>query len=231
MTDEAPTAPETPEAIAAASAQYVLATAPIGAKAFDTVARVTAGQAAALYSAGFRVAFRYAVSITVGELADLTGAGHLVSFVMYSPPEGYTPHAADAVSAASRACAALHALGVPSGIVVWIDAEGMGGTPDERIAYINAAADTIIGAGFIPGLYVGAGVGLTSGELFGLHVHRYWKSLSRVVDRNGQLAEPACGWCCVQGFPPNVTVEGVQVDCDEVFEDYAHRTVECCAAA
>lgn len=229
MTDDVPTDPETPAALAAA-ARYFARPAPIGARAFDTVATVSHDSAVALVEHGFEVAIRYATSVTASELEGLTSAGLMVAFVLYSGEPGYQPSALDGASRAQAGVARLRALDVPAGVTVFVDAEQMGGTPTGRLDEVNAAADVIHAAGYIPGAYIGAGVGLTSPELFGLRVRLYWKSMSRVIDRNGQLAEPMCGWACVQAFPPNVTIAGVQIDCNEIFEDYAHRTVMCCAA-
>jgi len=94
--------------------------------------------------------------------------------------------------------------------------------PANLIAQINAWATNIAVARFQPGLYVGANALLTSAELYALQVVRYWKGMSRLVDRNGNIAEPSCGWCLSQ-FYKTVTLAGTQVDVDAIGYDYQDR--------
>jgi hypothetical protein len=73
-------------------------------------------------------------------------------------------------------------IGFPEGVNVWLDLEGAKtSTPHETmIAYCNAWFAEVEGAGFVPGVYVGAGVILTGNELFWrLTTKHYWKSGSR----------------------------------------------------
>ena len=117
-------------------------------------------------------------------------------------------------------------LRIPQNVTVWLDLEGVPVTtmPPELAAKINAWAHAVQGAGFVAGLYVGAGCSLTSEELYALAVTRYWKGASRIVDRNGELAEPKCGWCMVQLQPCNTNRNGVLVDLDVAQEDYFGRS-------
>jgi hypothetical protein len=87
---------------------------------------------------------------------------------------------------------------------------------------INAWADAVSGAGWMPGLYVGAPQPLSSDELFALRVVRYWHGQGRCVDRSGLLAEPTCGWVMSQMYPSAVR-GGVLVDVNVIGQDYRGR--------
>ena len=198
----------------------------------DTISHITAPEAVALKADGFDGIFLYAETATQADIDNALGAGLLVAFVMYSPTPGYQPSATLGAEMATSACAHLKTLNVPAGVSLFVDLESMGGAPADKIAHANAAADVIAAQGFLPGAYIGAGVGLTSMELYRLHVVRYWKSGSMVLDRNGQYAEPGCGWCVVQGMPFNQQVPGgPEVDVDAVWQDYRGRTIKALCAA
>lgn len=122
-------------------------------------------------------------------------------------------------------------LGLPTGTTVWLDMEGMSvlrTPPPELSAQINRWATDVAKAGFTPGLYVGAPQPFTSEELYALKVTRYWKAGSRILDRNGRLAEPGCGWCMYQllpqcFWPAREALGATFVDVDFVQEDYRGR--------
>lgn len=199
----------------------------------DTVAHISATEAHALRADGFDGIFLYAEQVTQADIDNALGAGLQVAFVMFSPTPGYQPSAQLGAQMATSACAHLKSLSVPAGVSLFIDLESMGGVAADKIAHANAAADVIAAQGFLPGAYVGAGVGLTSVELYALRVVRYWKSGSKVLDRNGQYAEPGCGWCVVQGMPFNQQIPngGPLVDIDAVWQDYRGRTIKALCAA
>jgi hypothetical protein len=122
---------------------------------------------------------------------------------------------------------AVLALGLPPGVTVWLDLEGLSAFhADSKTleAKINAWADAMTQAGYQPGLYVGSPQPFTSDELFALHTVRYWKGQGSTRDRFGDLAEPRCGWCMHQAFPQTVWEnKGVLVDIDLVEQDYFKR--------
>ncbi len=125
----------------------------------------------------------------------------------------------------AAAVAQCKALGLPAGKTAWLDVEGQAAfatPPSELIAKINAWADIVAAAGYMPGLYVGVPQPLTSDELFKLHVVRYWRGQGSVRDRFNGLAEPGCGWCVTQMYPSHVRA-GVLVDVDAVGQDYRGR--------
>jgi hypothetical protein len=212
---------------------YTTATPRPGSSWADTIAHITAAEAATLVADHFTGVFLYAETATQDDVDNALEAGLLVAFVMYSPSPGYQPSATLGTQMATAACAALKKLLIPATISLFIDLESMGGVAADKIAHANAAADAIMSEGFTPGGYIGSGVLLTSAQLYALHVVRYWKSGSRVEDATGALAEPACGWCAIQGIPFNYQVPGggPEVDVDTVWQDYRGRSVIACKAA
>ena len=95
------------------------------------------------------------------------------------------------------------------GVNVWLDLEGAKtSTPHETmIAHCNAWFAEVEGAGFVPGVYVGARAILTGNELFWrLTTKHYWKSGSRVPDI------PHRGYQLIQTIIRNDKIDGVAID-------------------
>lgn len=113
-------------------------------------------------------------------------------------------------------------LGLPLETTVWLDLEGCPPEPANIIAYVKAWTDVVARANYMPGLYVGAGAQLTGKELYSLPVVRYWESLSKETDRNGQIAEPNCGWCMAQLYP-SVQLGNFLVDYNFIQKDFRGR--------
>jgi hypothetical protein len=189
-----------------------------GTKGCDTVANISLTEAQNLYTAGMRFVVRYVVSVTKNELAEILQSGLAVSFVSYA--NSFDP---------SDEIAALQRLGIPKGVVIWLDVEDVNDDPITLQQRINTWAHALEAAGFIPGMYVGAKALLDSLELFKLAVKRYWHSCSRVLDRGGREAGPVCGWCMYQ-CTCEVERAGVEIDIDFVYEDYQGRGVPMVAA-
>jgi hypothetical protein len=169
----------------------------------DTVLAATI--AAGLRAAGAAFALRYLGSLTPGELQAILETGMLVGVVTY----------ADEWEGASTV-ADLRALGVPAGVTVWLDVEGLGPgvTADEATAKINAWSETVVAAGYLAGLYVGDSQPLDAAQLYAMAPTAYWRSASLVV-------EPECGYQLVQS--PTTTLAGVSVDVDYVMPDRRGR--------
>jgi hypothetical protein len=186
---------------------------PVGSRLTDSVTLVTAATAGKFKASGIDGCFQYLGTVTAQGVADITGAGL-----------GFMPGTYAAAFNGPAAVAECQSLGLTPGCTVWLDVEGIGPTvtiPSLK-QQINDWAAAISGAGFQPGMYVGSNAQLTSLELYQLDVVRYWHSLSRILDRNGMLAEPACGFCVHQLYP-TVTRCGVSVDLDFVQQDYQGR--------
>jgi hypothetical protein len=173
-------------------------------------------QAQGLRDSGYDFFVGYLGAMNPARLAMVLAAG--MAFMPVTFGGEYEDGADDEV-------AQLKSLGIPAGVSVWLDLEGMKAFKDDPIrliAKINAWADKIAAGGWMPCLYVGAPQPLTSAELHSLHVVRYWKGQGRCVDRTGHLAEPTNGWCMTQMWP-SITVEGVLIDANMIGQDYRTR--------
>ena len=190
----------------------------IGARGTDSVQSLTWSSAAALKAAGIDYVVRYLGSITHQELEAILGAG--LGFMPVTFADNFDG------AATVRAC---NVLQLPPGTTVWLDLENSQESPENQIQLINAWADAVKAAGWEPGLYIGSPQQLTGPELTALHVVRYWKAPSRVVDRHGTLTEPAPGYCMLQLWP-SVMWAGVWVDVDVVQQDYLGRVPTWCVA-
>jgi hypothetical protein len=177
----------------------------------------TAEQARALKASGVDALAGYLGAMTPARLASVLDAE--LAYIPVTFAGEYNDGANDEI-------AQLHALGIPAGATVFLDLEGLAAFKSDPlllIAKVNAWADAISAAGYMPGLYAGVPQPLTSGELYALRVQRYWRGQGSVRDRSNALAEPAgCGWCMTQMFP-SVTRGGVLVDCNMVGQDYKGR--------
>jgi len=80
------------------------------------------------------------------------------------------------------------------------------------IDYCEAWYQAVSVAGYIPGLYVGAGALLTSQQLYNLPFQHYWRSQSRVPDI------PNRGYQVIQ-LGPSIRVNGVWIDLDVALND------------
>jgi hypothetical protein len=110
---------------------------------------------------------------------------------------GWVPTAALGAEYGANAARFTRALGVPAGVGVWCDLEGVrAGTPAADVAaYVNAWHDAVAAAGYVAGLYVGWAPGLSAAQLYrALTVTRYWGAYN--VNRD-QEPLPR-GWCLQQ---------------------------------
>ena len=206
-------------------------TAFVGARAVDSLPFSMGGseaQACALARTGVDCMIGYLGYMTPERLRMVLRQG--LAFMPVTTAGEYEDGAADE-------CAQLRALGIPKGVTVWLDLEGMKAyktSPPDLIAKINAWADAITAGGWMPGLYVGAPQPLTSRELYQLRVVRYWWGLGKPVDRNAALVYPDCGWCMIQqwhgggseGRPPGGMFwrdSGVFVDTNGIQRDHKNR--------
>ncbi len=199
--------------------------APSRARGFDTDAPLTAETAAAFVARGFQFAMRYlardaAESAAPGDLSAaeatlILQAGLALMPVQHVAAAGWVPDAELGSQYGAHAAANARAVGFPDGVSVWLDLEGIrdGTAADEVVAYCNAWYDTVAGAGFLPGLYVGAGAVLDGTALYErLRFQRYWQSGSRVPD----VAQR--GYCMVQSTRSQA-LDGVTCDVDFILAD------------
>lgn len=200
------------------------ATSSVGALGVDTIATITSAQAHSLESSGFSFVVRYLGGLTAVELSEILGEGLAVMPVTYSRGGGWIPSGALGQTDGTTTVSQLYALKFPVGVTVWCDLEGMAGTVADTIAYAEAWGALVQAAGYIPGVYVGAGVPLTSAELYALeNIHAYWHSCSEVPE------VATCGYQMIQLTPPNiifhksVTVDPLEVDIDVIQQDRLGR--------
>lgn len=184
----------------------------VGARGTDSLTLLNATSAQALHNSGMDFCLQYLGSVKEQGLADILASGLAFMPVTYA-------NRFDGKQTVTQ----LKALNMPEECTVWLDVEDVA-TMEPMVLQgrIDTWAQDIINAKYQPGLYVGAGCPLTSVELYRLKVVRYWHSLSKVIDRNGQLAEPSCGYCMKQLFP-SISWAGVWVDVNAVYEDYRNR--------
>jgi hypothetical protein len=105
--------------------------------------------------------------------------------VQHVAAEGWSPSQALGQEYGGNAAANAQSVGLPAGVNVWLDLEGVAASaaPADIAAYCNAWYDVVSGAGYVPGVYVGANAGLSGDDLFfKLKMSHYWKSGSNVPD-------------------------------------------------
>lgn len=200
----------------------VAAAAP-GAQGFDTDTEIPSGTAIALRKAGFDFAIRYLSRGTGQQTGDLSNveagailnAGLALMAVQHCARPGWLPSAVLGDGYGQAAVMNAAAVGLPRGLTLWLDLEGVApyATSSEAIAYCNAWAAQVASAGFVPGLYVGAQQPLSSDELYWrLRIKHYWRSASKVPEVSLR------GYQLVQAVAPS-PIDGITLDCDVTVAD------------
>ena len=168
--------------------------APDGVRGFDTTESVTRNTAVAFRRAGYRFCVRYvrrdkphASALKVNEAKSLVSAGIGVVIVQYVESEtAWSASGAKGTRNGRVAASECELLGVPWGVTVWCDLEGVApGTPSQRVIdYCNAWHSAVSGAGYVPGVYVGYRAGLTPSGLYrSLKFTHYWGAYNLNVDQ------------------------------------------------
>ena len=169
----------------------------------DTLATLTSPDFVKLAAARMVWRAGYIEKTTVAELSAQLAAG--IAFLPVTYALDF-----DSTSQIAR----LKALGIPRGVTVFLDVEGVGLSPATLIVKINAWAAAMVAAGYEAGLYVGAGIPLSDVQIYALAVTRYWHSVSRVPD-------PSVRGCCIRQLrPDDVSPTGADVDVDVTEPDY-----------
>ncbi|MDP9201582.1 MAG: DUF1906 domain-containing protein [Gemmatimonadota bacterium] len=160
-------------------------TAPDGVRGFDTAGSVTPSAATASRRHGYRFCVRYvrrdkphASALSVKEAKNLLVAGIGLMLVQYVESDtAWIPTAAKGTRNGSVAASEAEKLGVPWGVTVWCDLEGVKpGTPAQKVIdYCNHWHAAVSSAGYVPGVYVGYRAGLSPTQLYGaLRFTHYW---------------------------------------------------------
>jgi hypothetical protein len=154
-------------------------------RGFDCNQHVTRAIADAAVAKGYQFCVRYVRRATAHdydlnktEVADILASGLGLMLVQHYSGEGWRPSAA--LGSQYGYVAALEAAAlVPRGTMIWCDLEGVArGVPaDVIVAYLKNWYNAVAAAGFVPGLYVGYGCGLTNEELYlRLPFTHYWRA-------------------------------------------------------
>jgi hypothetical protein len=213
----------------------VVKAAPVGMKGVDTIRTMTSAILTSWKAAGVQFVGRYLGSLVSSEVALILSFGMAVTPIIYAHKEGWHPTIQLAQTDGAGAVTNAKAAEILPGATIWIDIEGISvqATTVDIIDYVNTVANILTKAGFIAGLYVGAGFPLNGTQLYKLLVvTRYWKSQSKLlIDSTNQLvAEPDCGWVMYQMYPEQV-LDGEQVDYNMTQNDYQNRSVMMMQAA
>jgi hypothetical protein len=201
----------------------IVSAAARGAQGFDTDTALTPSSAGALTTTGFRFAVRYLSraipqapgDLSVEEARTILGSGLALMAVQHCQRPGWLPSQALGEQYGATAEFNAQAIGLPPGVTLWLDLEGIApyASAAETIAYVNAWTSQVAGAGYQAGLYVGANQPLNGDELYWrLKVTRYWRSASTVPDI------PYRGYCMAQALAPS-PIDGISVDRNVVMAD------------
>ncbi len=134
--------------------------APAGVHGFDCNTVLTPATAAALRNAGFMFCIRYLSRGAIPSTGDLTtaeadlilDAGLSLMAVQHVANPGWLPTAALGASGGAHAAGHAHAIGIPAGVNIWLDLEGVAhAAPAENVIdYCNAWFEEVETAGLKP---------------------------------------------------------------------------------
>ena len=143
---------------------------------------------------GYRFCVRYvrrdkphASALSASEAKSLLSNGIGLMLVQYVESESsWNPTAAKGTTNGRIAGAEAAKLGVPWGVTVWCDLEGVApGTASSRVVdYCNNWHLAVASAGYVPGLYVGYRAGLSATRLYrALRFSHYWSAYNLNADQ------------------------------------------------
>src|SRR5207244_13224221 len=130
---------------------------------------------------------RHASALSANEARHFLLAGIGLMLVQYVESEGaWTPSAAKGTKNGSVAAAEAEKLGVPWGVTVWCDLEGVApGTPAQKVIdYCNQWHAAVSSAGYAAGVYVRSHAGLIPKQLYrALRFTHYWGAYNLNADQ------------------------------------------------
>jgi len=195
-------------------------TAPNGSRGFDANETIRPAVAAAFRAHGYRFCVRYVRrdqphdwDLTPKEATALLDAGLGLMIVQHvESEESWVPTGDKGKAFGNNAASEAGRIGVPPGVMVWCDLEGVAvGTPaDHIIEYCNAWHSAVAGAGYLAGLYVGYHAGLNPTQLYrSLRFSHYWGAYNLNQDQ-----EPSVRGLQMKQFErkPGDVPPGVKVD-------------------
>lgn len=198
-------------------------------KGFDTAGTLNANEVQQFVQGGYAFCLRYlsrgngqnAGDLSFNEAKTILDGGLALGAVQHVLSAGWTPTKQLGTEYGTNAASNAKSIGLPGGMNLWLDLEGVNSvTPDQQVIdYCNAWYDAVLAGGFVPGIYVGAGCGLSGSQLYNnLKFQHYWKSMSNVPDI------PNRGYQMIQGFVKD-PVYGVGIDSDKTQTDAKGGTV------
>jgi hypothetical protein len=127
---------------------------------------------------------------------------------------GWSPTQALGQEFGQNAAANAQQIGFPAGVNLWCDLEGVAPQilAQDVINYCQGWYQAVDSAGYVPGLYVGAGALLSGQQLYNLTFQHYWQSASSVPSLPGR------GYQLLQ-LLPSISLNGVPVDLDFCLAD------------
>jgi hypothetical protein len=174
-------------------------TLPTGSRGVDCNAPISRADAALFAGKGFTFAIRYVrrsqantYDLTTGEVLGILAGGLGLMAVQHVAAPGWEPSAQLGTQYGSTAAAECQRLGIPAGVTVWCDLEGVGDDADHRavVGYCNAWYDAVAALAYVPGLYVGDSCILTPLELYrSLKFAAFWSA----YNLNGDAAPAVRG--------------------------------------
>ena len=190
-----------------------------GLSGFDLNQPITANEAAAFKEAGHSFCVRYIPrtsalmtgNLSYEEAEVILASGLSLSAVQHVPLPNWMPTGAlGAQYGAFAASYAKNTVGLPEGMVLWLDLESVStaATPEDVIGYCTEWFNAIQEAGYIGGLYVGWQPGLDGPQLYNLPFKHYWSAY------NADFTPSPRGYQLIQhtqktlngiAFDPNVT--------------------------
>lgn len=211
---------------------------PDGSIGLDLTTRLNRVSAKQYYNKNLRFIIRYVgrddgsmtyVDLNQEEGQAIIDAGLGLGVVQHPLAEGWRPTRELGIQFGSAAARLCGGAGLPVGVTVWLDLEGVAsGCPAQHVIdYCNAWYDEVAAVGYIPGVYIGANPGLTADQLYWeLRIASYWRGGSSVSA--GVPADiPHRGYQMTQRI---TGAPGSEVDMDVIKTDNFNCAVHWCVA-
>ena len=129
----------------------------------------------------------HASALTAKEAKSLLSAGLGLMLVQYVESDtSWIPSGPKGRANGAVAASEAEKLGVPWGVTIWCDLEGVkrGTRAQKAIDYCNQWHSAVTSAGYLPGLYVGYHAGLNPTQLYrALRFTHYWGAYNLNTDQ------------------------------------------------
>jgi hypothetical protein len=152
--------------------------------------------------------------LTEQEAKDILNSGLALMPVQHARKQGWSPKQARGQQDGEEASVNAKTFGFPDRVNLWCDLEGVKSSTQAQdvMGYCEAWYEAVSAAGYVPGLYVGAGALLDGKQLYELPFQHYWRSQSQVPDI------PHRGYQIIQ-LGPSIQINGVWIDLDVALND------------